>query len=338
MRKPLVHVLFWVGFFFIWNRIVYFYIDNPVNRLYFTALDISLIITSFYIVFGFLMPRYFKKKRIVLFGILVAVLVITLSASHFFIMLFLLRHSAMPIHFNFSWTYTDMQYNRFFIALLGTLGGCITKLAIDWVQSSKRIERMEKEKSVAELIYLKSQINPHFLFNSLNSLYAQLEAGSADTKDTLSALAELLRFQLYECNADSIPVYKEIEYLKNYFTLQSIRKENCLVEFLCDDLPGNLTIAPLLLMPFVENAFKYVSDNDDKPNFIKAGLNFNNGILQFYCHNTLLPNKQEDKSPNNGIGLNNVVKRLELIYGEKYKLINGIERDIYNVDLEIWLI
>jgi two-component system LytT family sensor kinase len=155
MRKPVLHILFWIGLFFIWNRIVYFYIDNPLNRIYFTALDVSLIITTFYIVFSYLMPSYFKRKRLGLFILSLFVLVIALSALHSFIMWFMLQHNVVPIHFNFYWTFKDLQYNRFFIALLGTLAGCICKLAIDWVQSSKRIERMEKEKSVAELIYLK---------------------------------------------------------------------------------------------------------------------------------------------------------------------------------------
>ncbi len=160
MRKPVIHILFWIGFFFTWNRIVYFYIDNPLNRLYFTALDVSLIITAFYIVFSYLMPLYFKSKRIGLFVVSFIILVVVLGALHSFIMLLLLRHNVMPIHFNFYWTYKDLQYNRFFIALLGTLAGCITYLAIDWVRSSKRIERMEKEKSVTELIYLKAAAQP----------------------------------------------------------------------------------------------------------------------------------------------------------------------------------
>ena len=337
MRKPAIHILFWIGFFFIWNRIVYFYIDNPLNRLYFTALDVSLIITTFYIVFGYLMPSYFKRKRLGLFVFSLFVLVISLSALHSFVMWLMLQHNIVPIHFNFYWTYKDLQYNRFFIALLGTLAGCITYLAIDWVRSSKRIERMEKEKSVAELIYLKSQINPHFLFNSLNSLYAQLEAGSKETKNTLSALAELLRFQLYECDAERIPVSKEIEYLKNYFTLQSIRKENCLTEFLFDNIPAGLTIAPLLMVPFIENAFKYVSDYDERPNFIKAALKFDGNMLYFYCSNTMLPVNTTTGQSSKGIGLNNVTKRLQLIYGDQYTLATNVNDDIYTVDLKIRL-
>jgi len=336
MRKPVIHILFWLGFFFIWDRIVYFYIDNPLNRLYFSALDVSLIVAAFYIVFSWLMPIYFKKRKTGFFILALFLMAVVLSALHSFIMWLLLIHNVVPIHFNFSWTFSDLRYNRFFIALLGTLAGCIVKLAMDWVRSSKRIERMEKEKSVAELIYLKAQINPHFLFNSLNSLYAQIEAGSKDSKNTLSALSELLRFQLYDCDTDFIPVRKEIEYLKNYFTLQGIRKDNCTVEFLHDEVPGELMVAPLLLVPFIENAFKYVSDNDTAPNFIKAALKFDGGTLFFYCSNSAIPASSDDERPNK-IGLNNVVRRLGLIYGDAYELETGVNDGVYDVYLKIRL-
>jgi len=127
MRKSLIHLLFWLAFFFIWNRLVYIYIDNTQNRLYFTLLDVSLIVSTFYVVYGYLVPAYIKKKNTGLFiGALIAV-VLAFGALHAFIMLLLLRNNVVPIHFNFTWNYTDLQYNRLFIALLGTVGGCAFK-------------------------------------------------------------------------------------------------------------------------------------------------------------------------------------------------------------------
>ena len=145
-----------------------------------------------------------------------------------------------------------------------------------------------------------------------------------------------MRFQLYDCDTDFIPVRKEIEYLKNYFTLQGIRKDNCTVEFLYDDVPGELMIAPLLLVPFIENAFKYVSDNDTAPNFIKAALKFDSGTLFFYCSNSAIPASSDDERPNK-IGLNNVVRRLGLIYGDAYELETGVNDGVYDVYLKIRL-
>jgi len=200
----------------------------------------------------------------------------------------------------------------------------------------RRMETMEKEKSLAELTYLKAQINPHFLFNSLNSLYAQLELNPEGAKGTLVSLADLLRYQLYECNTDFIPVAKELAYLKNYFSLQNIRCDNCSANLLIKEDCEDLRIAPFLLIPFVENAFKYVSDYDDQENFIKVEVDFVNSELNFVCINTFdVKSYQQTDNMNKGIGLINVKKRLELIYGNKFKLEEGINNGSYYVTLTL---
>jgi len=336
MRKFLLHFLFWVIFFLMWNRIMYFYISNDLNRIYFSVLDVSMIMLAFYIIYLYIMPYYFKQKNIWVLLLSSLILIGLLSGLFSWMMWIFLQHNLVPIHFEVLWNYRDLQFNRFFIALVGILGGCFVKLAIDRLEAGKRIEVMEKEKSVAELNYLKAQLNPHFLFNSLNSLYAQMEIGSADAKGTLSSLADMLRYQLYECNSDFIPVEKELAYLKNYFNLQRIRRDNCKTELALDETQNNFLIAPLLLIPFMENAFKYVSDGDETGNFIKANISFKANKLIFNCINTidetglsLLP--ANDK----GIGLMNVQKRLELIYKNRYCLQAGIVNKQYEVILTI---
>jgi len=336
MRKVLLNLLFWLIFFLMWNRVMYYYIDNNLNRLYFSTLDVSLVIVAFYAIYFYIMPRYLRRKNIWFLLISCVLLIAALSAVASWLMLIFLRHQLMPIHFEFYWNYTDMQYNRFFIALIGVLGGCFVKLAIDRAALGKRMEQMEKEKSIAELTYLKSQINPHFLFNSINSLYAQMELNSANAKSTLTALADLLRYQLYDCNVDSIPIAKEIEYLKNYFNLQRIRMDNCVCDFEITEPQDDVYIAPLLLIPFIENAFKYVSDLDNGENFIKVRLDFVQNKLHFSCINTTEDVAvHERKARHNGIGLINVKKRLELIYGNAHLLEIGGTGNLYEVRLEI---
>ncbi|HWK04790.1 MAG TPA: sensor histidine kinase [Puia sp.] len=299
-------------------------------------MDVSLIAFAFYIIYVYVMPDYLRRKRIGTLILLSILLTILLAGIYSWVMGVFLHHGLVPIHFYFSWDYTDMQYNRFFIALIGVLAGCFVKLAVDRLEVGRRMETMEKEKSLAELTYLKAQINPHFLFNSLNSLYAQLELNPEGAKGTLVSLADLLRYQLYECNTDFIPVAKELAYLKNYFSLQNIRCDNCSANLLIKGDCEDLRIAPFLLIPFVENAFKYVSDYDDQENFIKVEVDFVKSELNFVCINTFdVKSYQQTDNMNKGIGLINVKKRLELIYGNKFKLEEGINNGSYYVTLTL---
>lgn len=336
MRKFLLHLGFWLVFYFMWNRMVYFYVDNVYNELYFSALDVSLIIGAFYTVYLYVMPDYFRRKSISRLTLLSGLVVVAFTLLYAWLMLVFLRHMLMPIHFEFSWNYTDLQYNRFFMALIGVLGACFVKLAIDRFRMRQKIDAMEKEKSQAELDFLKAQINPHFLFNSLNSLYSQMEFDTGAARGTLLSLADLLRYQLYECNAEFIPVSGELAYLENYFALQRIRSDNCHAVLTITGEYATLAIAPLLLMPFVENAFKHISDDDSRDNFIRAALTFSGNELHFNCVNTLAENNRNvTVHPAGGIGLNNVKKRLELIYGNGFRLKNNVKEGCYHVNL--WL-
>jgi two-component system, LytTR family, sensor kinase len=338
MRKFFLHFVFWIVFFLMWTRIMYFYVNNIPNRLYFSALDVSLVISAFYIIYLFIMPDYFRRKSISRLLLLSVLLTTLLTGFYAWIMGIFLHHMLMPIHFDFSWTYADLQYNRLFIALLGVLGGCFVKLAIDRLEVGRKMEIMEKEKSLAELTYLKAQINPHFLFNSLNSLYTQLELSPGDAKGTLVSIADLLRYQLYECNADFIPVTKELAYLKNYFNLQSIRNDNCKATLLIEGKYENMQIAPLLLIPFVENAFKYVSDFDQQENLIKVEVHIEQGRLNFSCINTFdAIIRQNTAGAGNGIGLVNVKKRLELIYGKSFTLHQESADSRFSINLTLTL-
>jgi two-component system, LytTR family, sensor kinase len=313
---------------------MYFYVNNVSNRIYFSALDVSLVVFAFYVIYLYIMPDYFRRKNIWRLIVLCVMLILLLAVTDAWIMGVFLHHGLVPIHFDFTWTYADLQYNRFFIALLGVLGACFVKLALDRLEVGRKMEVMEKEKSLAELTYLKAQINPHFLFNSLNSLYTQLDLHPEDAKGTLVSLADLLRYQLYDCNADFISVAKELAYLENYFNLQRIRNDNCTANLLIEGGDENLFIAPLLLIPFVENAFKYVSD-DEQENFIKVTVSFVKDELNLSCTNTFDVKSQQHGNTDKGIGLINVRKRLELIYRDKFDLKQEINEGVFGITLRL---
>ncbi|MGY3212017.1 sensor histidine kinase [Mucilaginibacter sp. HD30] len=331
MRKVLVHAGFWLVFFLTWDRLLYFYVSNEWNRLYFSALDTGLIMVTFYALYAYLMPDYFRHKRL---GRLIAgsvLLVLALSSLAAWIMGLLLQKMIVPIHFDFSWTYKDMQYNRLFMAVLGVLGGIFVKLALDRFELRRNLAALEKEHKEAELTYLKAQLNPHFLFNSLNSLYSQLELNTGDPKQTLSALADMLRYQLYDSGNSLVSLGKELSYLNDYVALQKLRMDNCAVTFIVDGDPIGQEIAPLVLITFVENAFKHVSDNLSK-NFIAIQVQITNDQLHFNCRNSY-----ELHTISKGIGLENVGRRLSLIYPENHQLRIKADHPVYDVKLSLCL-
>ena len=165
--------------------------------------------------------------------------------------------------------------------------GAAFKLIFDYIKMQQRLAEIAKEKAEAELNFLKSQINPHFLFNSLNSVYFLIDKNNPEAREALHKFSEMLRYQLYEMNGDKIPIEKEISYLNDYMDLQKLRKdENYSVAFnYAQDVKG-FYIEPLLLIPFVENAFKHISHFKDQANFIKMDLSRSNGEFHFVVENS----------------------------------------------------
>jgi len=334
MRKWFYHALFWIVLFLIWDRLFYFYVDNQANSVYFSLLDVSLVMAGFYLLYLWVMPDYLRRKNLARLLLQAVLIVGILGGLDALLMLLFLRHMLVPIHFNFTWNYSDLEYNRFFIAGAGGLGGCFVKLALDRLELSRKMAAIAKERSQAELTYLKAQLNPHFLFNSLNSLYAQLELDNGGAKRTLAAIADLLRYQLYECNAELIPLEKELAYLENYISLQRMRLDNCRVDWLSEGEPAGLLIAPLLLIPFVENAFKHVSDHPDGANRITIRLALSGRQLSFHCSNTINPECSGPKT-HRGLGLANARQRLALIYGNDHLLEQETTDHRYNIRLTL---
>lgn len=213
---------------------------------------------------------------------------------------------------------------------------CAVRIAVDRYRLQRHLEVVQQEKSQAELDFLNAQLNPHFLFNSLNSIYGQIDKHNESAKNMMITFSEMLRYQLYECNKDKIDISKEIDYLKDYVTMQRVRKDKSLVvDFHISEEVKNFFIAPLLFIAFVENAFKYVS-SDKEENRIDILMQRRNDLLCFKCYNT----KEETivKSLDvKGIGIDNAKRRLALHYGNRHRLNINDTNSFYEVNLEIQL-
>ena len=194
---------------------------------------------------------------------------------------------------------------------------------------------MAKQKEQAELDFLNAQFNPHFLFNSINSIYGHIDKQNATARNMLLTFSEMLRYQLYDCNSNVIDIEKEMKYIKNYVALQKERKdETLIINLIIDDNIKGIAVAPLLCIAFIENSFKHVSNSEEKENRIEISLIKKNDALHFRCYNT-----KEINAKNNiehkGIGIANARRRLQLLYPDKNDLEVIDDGDFYEVNLKL---
>ncbi|MET3126991.1 sensor histidine kinase YesM [Arcicella rosea] len=221
----------------------------------------------------------------------------------------------------------------FGLVILPHLLGFFSAL-VRWLffQEKKQLQTQVFQKS-AELITLRSQINPHFLFNALNTLYAvALKENAEKTSNGIQKLGDMMRFMLHENHQERIPLSKEIEYLENFIEIQRMRLDeshDIEIRVNIQQLDYEIYIAPMLLNPFVENAFKH-GISFRKPSWIYITLTFDAQKLYFKVHNSLHPKNENDTEKQSGIGLDNVQKRLELIYPQRHTLeIQQSEQDYF---------
>lgn len=213
------------------------------------------------------------------------------------------------------------------------------ELIQDWSKQEKEKEALAKEKVVSELSYLKTQINPHFLFNSLNSIYYLSSLKSEDTPKAVLLLSDLMRYVLYESTTHKIELTKEIKHLENYIKLQKLRistKKNVQVHFSKNGNFSPYAIEPLLIVPFVENAFKHGISYKD-PSYIIIQIVTKEDELLVTVANSKHPNKPTKATKEGGIGLQNVQKRLALLYPETHELAIKESQEEYRIDLRLKL-
>lgn len=209
--------------------------------------------------------------------------------------------------------------SSFFIAGAST----VFKITGDWLKHQREKTRLKNEKLVSELKFLRSQINPHFLFNTLNNIYSLSLMKSDKTPEIILKLSEILRYMLYECNGPRVSLKKEINYIQNYLELEKLRQpEHTKIQFEIKGNVDNVEIAPFLFTPFLENAIKHGVNQVLEDPCINILLKIDESILRFRISNTKLEKEpaQTIKKQPGGIGLVNVERRLKILYPGKYHL------------------
>ncbi|MGE0770699.1 MAG: sensor histidine kinase [Cyclobacteriaceae bacterium] len=206
-------------------------------------------------------------------------------------------------------------------------------LSRDWFVQRDELQKLRIENLNTELQYLRQQINPHFLFNTLNTIYFQISKENAEARETLHKFSEMLRYPLYECNGATVPLSKEVSYLSHYVDLQRLRRDSGYeVTFEHDVSEPDAQVYPLLMLPFVENAFKHGSHFDDKPNVVRISIVQRMQNLELEVVNT---RPSGTPAGSGGIGLANTRRRLELLYQDRFHLDTRDENGVYHVKLRI---
>ncbi|WP_175454734.1 sensor histidine kinase [Lutibacter oricola] len=223
---------------------------------------------------------------------------------------------------------------HFIIFILSFAIGTSVKLVSEWYKSEKLKQQIENQKISAEISFLKTQLNPHFLFNSLNSIYSLANKKSDDTTEAIVTLSELMRYMIYETQKELVPLADEINYIKNYIDLQNLRlKDSSGVRV---NIHGKIDhkIEPLLLISFIENAFKYGTDYNGKTD-IRICIEVVDSNLTLEVSNYVSIHKRDDQ--NSGIGLKNVKNRLQLQYPNSHELKIEEEDKRFSVKLKLKL-
>jgi sensor histidine kinase YesM len=349
-KYKIYHLPFWFLYHYLWWVVT---LGNPVKA--FTALFFFpfTVKYSFYVIFQalavyfnlyFLIPNYLEKGRFLPY---IIYLLLTISCTTGCIIsgyYFSAYISGMTLDQLYGGgSEADCFYRFLGNALPSTVASMTLAMSIkltkNWIQSRQRQQRLENEKLETELNFLKSQFNPHFLFNSINSIFFLIHKNPDMASASLAKFSELLRYQLYECNDEHIPLGKEVGYLENFIELEKLRQNNN-VKVTVDIKPAfmdYLSIAPFIVMTFVENAFKHVSKHSDKPNWIRINLRLDGQQLVLFVANSTAPDAANEVVNYGGIGLKNVQRRLDLLYPGQYDLVIQSDGHQFEVKLRLTL-
>jgi len=331
------HVLFVLLSFFILLKM--FSITSPPARVdyVYTALFLATILPVVYLHLYWVLAKLGRKKSLIVY--VIALLLVT--ALFIWINIRLFDHWSVKLFPGF---FFISYYKWWEVALFFFVFICATtllKLSKSWFvvnRLQRQLLETDKQRVQAELKALKAQINPHFFFNTLNSIYSMSLDKDERLPGTILQLSGLMRYFLYESREDLVPLSKEIHVLNDYISLQEIRSDEKLeITTEMEEHPGEQKIAPLLLITFVENAFKHGAKGSTGSAFIKIKLITAQNTINFRVENNKGVVDKTGKDDQGGLGLDNVKRRLELIYPQRHKLLIENSDQTFLVHLQLQL-
>ena len=349
-KYKLYHLVFWFCYHYFWWSLTSGSMVEAAQNILFSDYSTKFI---FYVVMQalgvyfnlyYLIPRFLQNGKYLVYMPALIITVILASAGivgGYFVNALIVN---IPFEELFylppSKAYELFKNNALPSTIASTTLAMSIKLAKNWITAEKRKNIIEKEKLQTELKFLRSQFNPHFLFNTINSIFVLIHKDQNKASNSLAKFSELLRYQLYDCNEPYISLKSELNYLENFIELQRLRQDKTNFELIVelDKTSGhNLQIAPFILMPFVENAFKHVSHHKSSKNWIHIKLSVCETMLVFKIENSRNHLEVSRENDSSGIGLNNIKRRLELLYPNVYAMDIVKNNSHYKVQLQLQL-
>ena len=329
------HLGFWVFSFFI--LLLIFRQPGGIHTIDFiyTLIFFMSILPMVYLNLMVVVPRFLQRKHNLVFGLSSVFLIFAFSAIN----LVLFNRLADLIFPGYYFVTYFSLLEIIIIHLIFFILTTLLSMSRAWfklLESQKRIAVLEKDNKEAELNALKGQVNPHFLFNTLNNLYSLAQQQSELTAEMILKLADLMRYVLYETTSEFVKLKDEIRFIENYVNLQKLRTSNTdAVTFTFRNEAGKLKIAPLILIHFVENCFKHGLKGDTENAFVEINIEVKDGKLDFKTRNNVGTVDEIENSNTSGKGLANARKRLDLIYGKRYQLNMNSNTKVFDVHLII---
>ena len=343
-NKLLWHFLFWLFYIIFYTFQYGLFQMDLLNTFLYCLLSLPIVMSAVYFNIYFLIPKFLLIKKYKLFFILFIVSAISFTLllrldTYFIVVPLLYPGEFLKRYYTVGFFRISYLLSHFVSIYMVVMGAAFIKLLIQWYNSRQQNQQLARENLETELKFLKSQIHPHFLFNTLNNLYALTLKKSEKAPETVLKLSELLDFMLYDCNASKINLNKELQLVKNYIDLEKLRYDDALsVQFDVKGDPSKVEIAPLLILPLVENCFKHGISEQTDNSWIKISLDVNDSTLLLITENSKSNGTQEDTGGyKEGIGLENVKRRLQLLYPDSHKLEIIKEDNLHSVKLELFM-
>ncbi|WP_299220436.1 histidine kinase [uncultured Aquimarina sp.] len=319
-NRIIIHILYWIGlivFFGItWGTYDNDYVRSFTIQTFSLPARMILVYVSIYI----LLPKFFIKRKFIAFIIsyIIVLLIVSICIQRSIIFFYVQPNYLPGWHSEGYFIITELVNTILDvnIAAVIPLGMSFFKF---YYNSQQKALTLEKEKIEAELIQLRNQVHPHFLFNTLNSLYALIIRKSDVAETAVLKLSRLMRYMLYEANVPKVSLAKEIEYLKNYVDLEKLRFDATIDISFNSEIDKEYEISPFLLIPFVENAFKH-GTSSSKKSWVVINIFAKQDELVMLVENPKFINNNQQQELVGGIGFKNVKKRLDLLYPDKYSL------------------